>query len=354
MSGTLLYFCIFFAFGVLFCSSVFSFPAQAGPQNYCSRLVKTCVALLEACLRKNNKVPEKNNFIAQRCAPVCLRKIQFRKKRTLFAYAVRPCVSGKHSSAKKLYSPTLARVCQEIQFPEKKNSPTLCARVSQENKVPEKRALFAKFRKKSSGKKNLFANAVCPCVSGKQSREKNFIRQRCAPVCLGKIYFRKNTTSIRQRCALVCLRQKIRNKRALLPNAALPGVSDKYSCGKTYSPTLAQENQVPAKFIRQCCAPACLRKIKFRENRTLFANAARPRVSGKYSSGRKELYSPTLRAHVSRVPENNCIRQRCAPECENNFIRQRCAPVCLRKRKFRKTRVSQNVVPEKMEPQEAN
>ncbi|MCR9134343.1 MAG: hypothetical protein NXI08_17375, partial [bacterium] len=160
----------------------------------------------------------------------------------------------------------------------------------------------------------LFANAVRLCVSGKKSG----IRELYCPT----------------------LRSRV---------SQINTVAE-----KTYSPTLAQENQVPAKFIRQCCAPACLRKIKFRENRTLFANAARPRVSGKYSSGRKELYSPTLRAHVSRVPENICIRQRCAPECKNNFIRQRCAPVCLRKRKFRKTRVSQNVVPEKMEPQEAN
>ena len=267
---------------------------------------------------RENKVPEKKELIRQRCAPVCVRKFNFRRKRTLFANAVRSCVSGK----KGLIRQRCAPVCL--------------------GKI--------KFRKKEL----IRQRCVPVCLRKTKPEKKDFIRQRCAPVCLGKIYFRKNANSIRQRCALVCLREKIRNKRALLPNAALPGVSDKYSCGKTYSPTLAQENQVPAKFIRQCCAPACLRKIKFRENRTLFANAARPRVSGKYSSGRKELYSPTLRAHVSRVPENICIRQRCAPECENNFIRQRCAPVCLRKRKFRKTRVSQNVVPEKMEPQEAN
>ena len=175
LSGTLLFFCIsIFAFGVLFCSSVFSFPAQAGPQNSCSSLVKTCVALLEACLRKN-KVPEISNFIAQRCAPVCLRKIQFRKK---YLYSPTLCarVSRENKVPQKNFIRQLcAPVCQEIQFPEKKNftrqrcapvclrktkfrkkglySPTLRARVSRESKVQEN--------------KNLFANAVCPCVSGK-------------------------------------------------------------------------------------------------------------------------------------------------------------------------------------------
>ena len=149
----------------------------------------------------------KKNFSAQRCPPVCLGKIKFRKERTAYA-------------------------------------PKLCARMSQENKIPQKRTLFD--------------NAVRPCVSGKQSSGKNFIAQRCAPVCLRKTKFRKKLYCPTL-CARVLRKMKLRNK-------------------ELYSPTLralvSQKAKDPEK--------------------TFFANAARPCVSGKLSSGDNKLPSPTL------------------------------------------------------------